>query len=224
MFARRALDVLDDLLARARSCFSCLSHVPLLSGNDEPETLSYQITLFGPIGPDVGHSVMNYSIKIEMKGVTKMQTNTATTTHSRPIDLLTSQLELVQGGRNGQYRAKCSVHQDAKSKSRTLSIKETESGSVLVNCFAGCEVEEIMNSIGLALSDLDPPEDHIVLAKEQTKPTGLDLLGLIGRCRIAAVICQIATAQLLDGQELHPRDFWIMRGASQDLLELLDEV
>ena len=55
MFARRALDVLDDLLARARSCFSCLSHVPLPSGYDEPETLSYQITLFGPIGPDVRH-------------------------------------------------------------------------------------------------------------------------------------------------------------------------
>ena len=53
MFARRALDVLDDLLAKARLCFSCLSHVPLLSGYDEPETLSYQITLFGPIGPDV---------------------------------------------------------------------------------------------------------------------------------------------------------------------------
>jgi len=29
-----------------------LSHVPLLSGYDEPETLSYQITLVGPISPD----------------------------------------------------------------------------------------------------------------------------------------------------------------------------
>ena len=55
MLARRALDVLDHLLARARSCFSCLSHVPLLSGYHEPATLSYQITLFGPIGPDDGH-------------------------------------------------------------------------------------------------------------------------------------------------------------------------
>jgi len=28
-------------------------HLPLLGGYDEPETLSYQITLFGPIGADV---------------------------------------------------------------------------------------------------------------------------------------------------------------------------
>ncbi|MFT5626603.1 MAG: hypothetical protein ACI8Z0_003113 [Lentimonas sp.] len=30
-----------------------MSHLPLLSGYDEPRTLSYQITLFGPIGADV---------------------------------------------------------------------------------------------------------------------------------------------------------------------------
>ena len=29
------------------------SYRPLLSGYDEPETLPYQITLFGPIGADV---------------------------------------------------------------------------------------------------------------------------------------------------------------------------
>ena len=167
---------------------------------------------------------MNYSTKIEMKGVTKMQVNTVTTTHSRPIDLLTSQLELVEGGRNGQYRAKCPVHQDSKSKSRTLSVRETESGSVLINCFAGCETEEILNSIGLALSDLYPPDDYIEYVKQQTKPRGPDLLGLIGRCKTAAMLCQIATATLLDGKELSKRDLWIMRGASQDLLELLNEV
>ena len=50
MLARGTFDVFDDLLARARRC---LSHLPLLSGYDEPETLSYQITLFGSIGADV---------------------------------------------------------------------------------------------------------------------------------------------------------------------------
>ncbi|MCP4944161.1 MAG: hypothetical protein GY924_19570 [Planctomycetaceae bacterium] len=50
LLAGCTLDVLDDLLARA---FLCLSHRPLLSGYDEPETLTYQILLFGPIGADV---------------------------------------------------------------------------------------------------------------------------------------------------------------------------
>ncbi|CAN0460762.1 unnamed protein product, partial [Ectocarpus fasciculatus] len=49
----RSLDILDDLLARA---LGWLSHVPLLSDCDEPETLSYKIILFGPIGADVRQS------------------------------------------------------------------------------------------------------------------------------------------------------------------------
>ena len=53
MLARCTLDVFDDLLARAFACSSCLSHLPLLSGYDEPRTLSYQMQLIGPIGADV---------------------------------------------------------------------------------------------------------------------------------------------------------------------------
>jgi hypothetical protein len=33
----------------------CLSHLPLLSGCDEPKALSDQITLFGTISADVRH-------------------------------------------------------------------------------------------------------------------------------------------------------------------------
>ena len=51
----RLFDIFDQLLAGAFACSSCLSHPPLLSGYDEPKTLSYQITLFGPIGADVRH-------------------------------------------------------------------------------------------------------------------------------------------------------------------------
>ena len=34
----------------------CLSHLPLLSGYDEPATLSYQIPPFGPMSADVRHN------------------------------------------------------------------------------------------------------------------------------------------------------------------------
>jgi phage terminase large subunit-like protein len=53
MLAGRPFDIFDDLLAGAFACSCCLSHLPLLSGYDEPTTLSYQIPLFGPISADV---------------------------------------------------------------------------------------------------------------------------------------------------------------------------
>ena len=59
MPAGGAFDIIDDLLARAPACSSRLSHRPLLGGYDEPETLSYQITLFGPIGADVRQDCMD---------------------------------------------------------------------------------------------------------------------------------------------------------------------
>ncbi len=51
--ARRALDVFDYLLAMTLASSTGLSHLPLNGGYDEPKTLSFQITLIGPIGADV---------------------------------------------------------------------------------------------------------------------------------------------------------------------------
>ena len=56
--AGRAFDVFDDLLTSVFACSNCLSHLPLLNGYDESETLSYQMTLFGPIDSDVRHFVL----------------------------------------------------------------------------------------------------------------------------------------------------------------------
>ena len=61
MFAGYPFDVFDDLLARTLACSSCLSDLPLLSGYDEPKTLSYQIRLLGPISADVKHGCSVFS-------------------------------------------------------------------------------------------------------------------------------------------------------------------
>jgi hypothetical protein len=60
-----ALDIFDQLLAGTFACSSCLSHVPLLSGYDEPRTLSYQIRLFGPMSADVRHYKLPFKDAVE---------------------------------------------------------------------------------------------------------------------------------------------------------------
>lgn len=50
LFARGPFAVFDNLLAKI---FNCLSQLPPLGSYNEPETLSDQIALFGPIGTDV---------------------------------------------------------------------------------------------------------------------------------------------------------------------------
>jgi putative DNA primase/helicase len=54
---------------------------------------------------------------------------------------------------NGGYKALCPAHDDHNP---SLSIGEGEDGSVLLKCFAGCSIEEILAALELEMRDLFP--------------------------------------------------------------------
>ncbi len=67
-------------------------------------------------------------------------------------DVFLSKLKNVQG--NGErYRACCPSHD---SKGRTLSLLFASDGRILIHCHAGCTPNEVVESIGLTMSDLFP--------------------------------------------------------------------
>ena len=85
-------------------------------------------------------------------------------------DAFLNKLRGVQG-RNGAWRAVCPAH-DSKHNSKTLSVKETPDGTVLLRCWAGCEVFDVVAAVGMDLADLFPPreqqgQEH---AKAQRRP------------------------------------------------------
>lgn len=47
----------------------------------------------------------------------------------------------------------CPAHDD---RTASLSIKIAEDGRVLLHCFAGCDIQSILNSVGLTLDDIVP--------------------------------------------------------------------
>lgn len=53
----------------------------------------------------------------------------------------------------GRWIAKCPSHED---RSPSLSIRETEDGTILLHDFAGCLAADIIASIGLEFGDLFP--------------------------------------------------------------------
>lgn len=73
-----------------------------------------------------------------------------------PIDVVLPLLSKVRRRQPGQYSACCPAHDD---KEPSLSVRETPDGAVLLHCFGGCEVSEIVAVIGLQLHDLFPPRD-----------------------------------------------------------------
>jgi hypothetical protein len=71
-------------------------------------------------------------------------------------DILLQHLQKVKRTKPDSWLACCPSHED---ESASLSIRELGDGRVLVHCFAGCSVPEIVAAVGLELSDLFPPRD-----------------------------------------------------------------
>jgi len=69
-------------------------------------------------------------------------------------DVILSKLQKVKG--NGtKYRAKCPVREHSSGDS-TLSLLFNDDGRILIHCHGGCEPNDVLESIGLSLSDLYP--------------------------------------------------------------------
>ncbi len=73
--------------------------------------------------------------------------------HDSPIDRVLHRLDRVKSTGPGKYIALCPAHDD---KRPSLSIKEADDGKVLLKCWTGCGAAEIVNALGLSLSDLFP--------------------------------------------------------------------
>lgn len=70
-----------------------------------------------------------------------------------PIDTMLSRLEGVRRTGNGTWLARCPAHTD---KNPSLSLRDSDSGAVLLHCFAGCTAHEVVAAVGLEVSDLFP--------------------------------------------------------------------
>ena len=70
---------------------------------------------------------------------------------SAPIDLALSKLDRVKAAGPGKWMACCPAHED---RTPSLSVSAGEDGRVLLNCFAGCPVENVLAGTGLQWGDL----------------------------------------------------------------------
>lgn len=82
-----------------------------------------------------------------------------------PIDNILPLLTKARQRQPGQYSACCPAHDD---NGPSLSVRETQEGAVLLHCFAGCGVSEIVAAMGLELHDLFPPRDTPPNAPKRT--------------------------------------------------------
>lgn len=92
---------------------------------------------------------------------------------------------------NGNWLAKCPAHED---RSPSLSLKQTDDGTILLHCFGGCGVNEVLAALGLDARELFPKDlnadnhhsrsSHGFDAYTALKALDDDSLVLLAACRM----------------------------------------
>jgi hypothetical protein len=130
------------------------------------------------------------------------------------LDDFLGRLEGVRQTQPDRWIARCPAHPDSVP---SLSIRETSDGLTLIHCFAGCDPEAIIRTLGLDLSDLfpPPPEAHCIRpVPPQDRPyllrsEAVDLL----RYHITATL--IAAHDVATGKTLTAEDLATLRTAAE---------
>jgi hypothetical protein len=119
-----------------------------------------------------------------------------------PIDSVLSRLEKVRLRQPGQWSACCPAHKD---KSPSLSVRETSDGAVLLHCFAGCEVSEVVAALDLDMNALFPlrkinGQESKRIGRLLTAGQALELLD------VESHLVAVAASNLAKGLALTPND------------------
>lgn len=72
--------------------------------------------------------------------------------------------KLPQGNHQARYRACCPAHGD---KNPSLSITLSNSDTILLKCWAGCSANDVVNAVGMEMTDLfpDTQKHHVAPVK-----------------------------------------------------------
>lgn len=108
----------------------------------------------------------------------------------------------VRKGHHGQYTLNCFAHED---KAPSLSVRETPDGAVLLHCFGGCEVADVVASMGLQMTDLFPPREAPATAPKRIANllTAGQALGLLAT---ESQLVAVALTNYMRGIQLTPQD------------------
>jgi len=113
-------------------------------------------------------------------------------------DRLIHSLDGVRETGRDRWIACCPAHED---RSPSLAIREVDD-RVLIHCFAGCNIDEVVSAIGLQISDLFPPRTSS--SKPLSKPfPATDILHCLNREVIFLIVCAEALAK---GKKLERSD------------------
>lgn len=114
------------------------------------------------------------------------------------------------------WRARCPAH---GGKSASLAINEADNGTLLVHCFAGCQVHDVLAAVGLQVGDLFARKDlRSMSTAERSQLRQAAMLprwhAALGVLVTEASVMLIGACQLSEGRPLDDADLTRLRVAA----------
>ena len=127
------------------------------------------------------------------------------------LERLLNSLTKVKG-RKGSWTAACPAHED---RSPSLAVRQVEDGRILLHCFGGCSVHDVLGAVGMDMSDLFPDNGE---NKKAIKPAfyATDLLRVIA---FETLVVSICASDMSKGRQLSEKDLQRMQKAAQRIQE-----
>ena len=139
------------------------------------------------------------------------------------VEVLLEKLDGVKQVAHGRWRARCPAH-DGKNPS-ALSIGETSDGVTLIKCFAGCNVSDVVQAVGLELHDLFPRIEWQTTGVYGSRPRRprVDWPVLIAACERDLILVKIVLAQIGRREPINDEDAIACQSAATRTYRLVDE-
>jgi len=115
------------------------------------------------------------------------------------IEDLLNRFDGVRETGGGQYSCRCPAHED---KSNSLGIKQGDGERIMMNCFAGCQTEDVLGAVGLTFKDILPSNDY----NEQVKEKGFNPYSVLKMIRDEVLIIGLASVDINKGKKLTDKE------------------
>ena len=97
-----------------------------------------------------------------------------------------------------QHSCRCPAHEDS---SNSLGIKQGDGDRILLNCFAGCDVKSILESVNLKWSDIMPDNKLYQVEKQ-----GFNPYSVLKMLRDEVLIIGLSSVDIRAGKKLSDKD------------------
>lgn len=122
------------------------------------------------------------------------------------VEVLLSRLPKVRRTGKDSWRCACPAHQG--NNPTALSIRDVGGGKILIKCFHGCDTLDVLQSVGLDMTDLFEDDSSNYKTVSEQKPREVkfyprDLLSIV---RYEAQIVSMAGFYIANGLAMPPVD------------------